>query len=193
MNEKISPIQTKILEYLTRSIQERGYPPTMREIGRQFHIPSPSSVSYHLKILETKGYLEKKEAVSRGIRIVEDPNKLPILGRVGAGSGIIAQEDIEGYLSLDADMTRQANYLLRIRGDSMTQAGILEGDLVQVRRQDWADDGGIVVAMVEEEGVVKRLKRYRTGWRLESANSKYPPITDEFRVIGTVVGLIRRY
>ncbi|MFH2204566.1 MAG: transcriptional repressor LexA [Elusimicrobiota bacterium] len=193
MGEKISALQQKIHDFVAESIQQRGLPPTMREIGRRLNIPSPSTVAYHLKILEAKGYLKRKGSVSRGIQLAEDPNRLPIIGRVGAGSGIIAQEDIEGYLSLDADMTRQANYLLRVRGDSMTNAGILEGDLLQVRRQDWADDGGIVVAMVEEEGVVKRLARSREGWRLESANPRYSPITQEFQVIGTVVGLIRRY
>jgi repressor LexA len=201
MPEKISPIQQKILDFVTSSIRERGYPPTMREIGKHFGIPSPSSVAYHLKVLETRGYLEKKGSVSRGIKIKPDPLRppaaeafrLPILGRVGAGNGIIADEDIEGYLSLDEDTARQANYLLRVRGDSMTGAGILEGDLVQIRRQDWADDGGIVIAVVEDEGVVKRLRRRRTGWQLESENPIYPPITNEFKVIGTVVGLIRRY
>jgi repressor LexA len=201
MRDKISQIQQRILDFVTASIRERGYPPTMREIGKQFEIPSPSSVAYHLKVLETRGYLEKKSAVSRGIKIKEDPAhppeteafRLPILGRVGAGSGIIAEEDIEGYLSLDEDTARQASYLLRVRGDSMEGAGILEGDLVQIRRQDWADDGGIVIAVVEEEGVVKRLKRRRAGWQLESENPTYPPITNEFKVIGTVVGLIRRY
>lgn len=165
----------------------------MREIGHHLRIPSPSTVSYHLKVLESKGRLKRKGLVSRGIQLTEDPNRLPILGRVAAGSGVIASEDIEGYLSLDTDMVRQASYLLRVSGDSMVDAGILEGDLVQIRRQDWADDGGIVIALVEEEGVVKRLKRRRSGWQLESANEKYSPITDQFQVIGAVVGLIRRY
>ena len=193
MGEKISPLQQQILEFVAESIREKGSPPTMREIGRRFAIPSPSTVAYHLKILESKGHIERRDAVSRGIRLVEDPNRLPIIGRVAAGSGVIAQEDIEGYLSLDVDMTRQANYLLRVQGDSMIDAGILAGDLLQIRRQDWADDGGIVVALVEDEGVVKRLKRRSSGWQLESANPRYHPITDEFRVLGTVVGLIRRY
>ena len=193
MGEKISTTQKKILDFVTESIHQRGYPPTIREIGKHFHIPSPSSVAYHLKVLETRGYLKRKGAVSRGIQVLEDPNRLPIIGTVAAGTGVIAREDIEGYLSLDADMVRQANYLLRVQGDSMIDAGIFEGDLVQVRRQDWADDGGIVVALVEDEGVVKRLKRRRGSWQLESANSRYRPITDEFKVLGAVVGLIRRY
>lgn len=193
MGEKISNVQKNILNYVTESIHQRGYPPTIREIGKHFHIPSPSSVAYHLKILEARGYLKRKSAVSRGLQILEDPNRLPIIGAVAAGTGVIAREDIEGYLSLDADMVRQANYLLRVQGDSMVDAGILEGDLVQVRRQDWADDGGIVIALVEDEGVVKRLKRRQRGWQLESANNNYGPITDEFKVIGAVVGLIRRY
>jgi len=107
MGEKISAIQQKILDFITESIKQQGLPPTMREIGSRLRIPSASTVAYHLKVLEAKGHLKRQSSVSRGIQLAEDPNRLPIIGRVGAGTGIIASEDIEGYLSLDADMSRQ--------------------------------------------------------------------------------------
>lgn len=193
MGEVLTEMQKKVLAFVQESIRERGYPPSLREIGAKLGIAAPSSAAYHLKILEAKGLLERTSSVSRGLRPVEHPFRLPILGRVGAGGGMIAQEDVEGYLSLDADMARQAHYLLRVRGESMEGAGILEGDLVQVRRQDWGDDGQIVVAVVEEEGVVKRLTRRGPKWRLESAHPGYAPIQESFKVLGAVVGLIRRY
>lgn len=190
---EITPTQRKVLDFVRESLRARGYPPTLREIGARLDITAPSSAAYHLKVLAAKGYLKRAAAVSRGLAPLEQPGRLPILGRVGAGGGMIAQEDVEGYLSLDEDAARQANYLLRVRGESMRDAGILEGDLVLVRRQDWADDGRLVVALVGEEGVVKRLRRRRAQWFLESAHPAYPPIVEEFRVLGAVVGLTRRY
>ncbi len=190
----ITGLQRNILEFVSWCIQDHGYPPSIREIGRHFRIGSASSVAYHLKMLEQKGHLKRKGAVSRGITVTVDPFRLPILGSVAAGSGTIAQEDIEGHLSLGEEASRGADFILKVRGDSMEGAGILEGDMVQIKKTQNAREGDVVVAIVEEEeGVVKRLAKHRGAWQLRSENPKYSPITEGFQVVGKVVGLIRSY
>ncbi|MBI3297030.1 MAG: transcriptional repressor LexA [Elusimicrobia bacterium] len=191
--KELTELQTRILEFIGESIEEKGYPPSIREIGRRLRITSPSSVAYHLRVLEEHGLLKREESLSRGMTLASPPNSLPILGRVAAGTGVIAAEDAEGHVSLDRDARRGADYLLRVQGDSMTGAGILPGDLVQVRRQQAAQDGEIVVALVGEEGVVKRLRGKGERSRLESENPAYEPIPGPFSVVGKVVGLLRRY
>lgn len=191
MSKEITELQQRIRDFIEASIEEKGYPPSIREIGRRLRITSPSSVAYHLRVLEAAGLLKREGAISRGMTLPA-PMGLPILGRVAAGSGVIAAEDAEGHVHLDKDLRRGADYILRVKGDSMTGAGIMEGDLVQVRRQDDAKDGEIVVALVGEEGVVKRLRR-RPRPALESENPAYAPITEDFSVVGKVVGLLRSY
>ena len=191
MSKEITELQGRIRDFIESSIEEKGYPPSIREIGRRLRITSPSSVAYHLRVLEAAGLLKREGAISRGMTLPA-PMGLPILGRVAAGSGVIAAEDAEGHVHLDKDLRRGADYILRVKGDSMTGAGIMEGDLVQVRRQDDAKDGEIVVALVGEEGVVKRLRR-RPRPALESENPAYAPITEDFSVVGKVVGLLRSY
>ncbi len=191
MSKEITELQQRILDFIGASLEDKGYPPSIREIGRRLRITSPSSVAYHLRVLEAAGLLKREGAISRGMTL-PTPLGLPILGRVAAGSGVIAAEDAEGHVHLDKDLRRGADYILRVKGDSMTGAGIMEGDLVQVRRQDDAKDGEIVVALVGEEGVVKRLRR-RPRPALESENPAYAPITEEFSVVGKVVGLLRSY
>jgi len=188
-------LQQKVLEMITACIENRGFPPTLREIGKHCGISSTGSVSFHLKVLEAKGLLKRPPSLSRGLEVLEHPFRLPILGRVGAGSGIIAEEDVEGRRSLDSSSVHGARYLLRVRGESMTGRGILEGDLVQVRPQKTAQDGELVIALVSgsEEGVVKTFRRRGGLVALESAHLGYPPITEEFEVIGKVVGLVRDY
>lgn len=193
MNEP-TPLQRRILDYLAECIEERGLPPTLREIGAKCGITSTGSVSYHLRLLESQGLLKRHERSSRSTLPLESPGRLPILGRVGAGGAVLAQEDIEGDLAVGKDIARGADYLLRVRGESMRDAGIFEGDLVQVRKQDDGREGEVVVAVVGEAAVVKKLrKRSGGGWQLDSANPDFAPITEEFKVIGKVVGLLRRY
>lgn len=191
---EITELQKSILEFVTWCIQDHGYPPSIREIGRHFRIGAASSVAYHLKMLEKKGHLKRQGAVSRGITVTADPFRLPILGSVAAGSGTIAQEDIEGHLSLGEEVSRGADFILQVRGDSMEGAGILQGDLIQIKKTRSAREGDVVVAIVDnEEGVVKRLAKRRGAWQLHSENPKYSPITEDFQVVGKVVGLIRSY
>lgn len=192
MDKPVTPVQKKILEFVAESIRENGYPPTVREIGEKNGISSPGSVGYHLKILEAKGLLKRIGSISRGLAPAENPFTLPILGRVGAGSGHLAMEEVEGHFSF-RNFTLGSDYLLRVKGDSMTGAGIMDGDLVQVRRQPTAREGEIVVALVGEEGVVKRLARRGQAYSLESANPRYRPIIADFQVIGKVMGLVRQY
>ncbi|MBI2362405.1 MAG: transcriptional repressor LexA [Elusimicrobia bacterium] len=191
--KEVTELQRRILDFIAECVEEKGFPPSIREIGRRLRITSPSSVAYHLRVLEAAGLLKRTDAISRGMTLASSPNELPILGAVAAGSGVIAAEDVEGHVSLDRDARRGADYLLRVKGDSMVGAGILEGDLVQVRRQDDARDGEIVVALVGEEGVVKRLRRKGAQASLESENPAYAPIPAPFQVAGKVVGLLRRY
>lgn len=181
-----TPKQRLILEYIAQRFQEEGLGPTLRDIGGRFGV-SVGTAQGQVKALEAKGLL-RRAGGHRGIELLGPP----ILGRVGAGGGVIAQEAVEGRLGFK-EFVLGTDFLLRVRGDSMDQAGILEGDLVQVRRQPTAEDGDIVVALVEEEGVVKRLRRSGRAFRLESANPKYPPIEIGFQVVGKVIGLVRRY
>ncbi|PCI36926.1 MAG: repressor LexA [Elusimicrobia bacterium] len=197
MSTELTPLQQRVLDFITECIQDRGVPPTVREIGKRCKINAPSSVAYHIKQIEAKGFLKHEDAISRGLSLPEgsDPARLPILGRVGAGNGIIAQEDIEGHLRVDPESAKRGDFVLRVRGDSMTGVGILEGDFIQVRPAETARDGQLVIGVTEEdaEGVVKRLKKRGSSWQLESENPNYSPITKEFRVVGLVIGLIRNY
>ena len=188
-----TPLQRRILDYVAECVDERGLPPTLREIGARCGITSTGSVSYHLQNLERQGLLKRRGRSSRAIEAMESKFKLPIVGRVGAGGSVIAEQDIEDVLAVGKDVARGANFLLRVRGESMTGAGILEGDLVQVRRQQDAREGELVVAIVGDAAVVKRLHRRGAGWQLDSAHPDYAPITEAFQMIGKVVGLIRRY
>ena len=188
-----TPLQRRILAYISECLERRGLPPTLREIGARCGISSTGSVSYHLRALEGRGLLKRHGRASRSTLPLESPFQLPIVGRVGAGGSVLAEQDIEGVLAVGKDIARGADFLLRVRGESMTGAGILEGDLVQVRRQADARDGELVVGIVEDSGVVKRLLRRGTGWQLDSAHPDYAPISAAFQVVGKEVGLLRRY
>jgi repressor LexA len=193
MKTDLTSKQKLILDYVMSSFQERGLYPTLREIGRRFGV-SVGTAQDQIAALHAKGFIKREPGMARGFTLTGPlPGlQIPILGRVGAGGGVLAQEDIEGYFGFK-DFTLGADFLLRVKGDSMVGAGILEGDLVQVRRQPVADDGDVVVALVEDEGVVKRLRKCGRAYQLESANPRYSPITMAFQVIGKVMGLVRRY
>lgn len=183
--------QDKLLQYIRKYIADYGWAPTIRELAEDFSI-SIGAVQDRLAALESKGLL-KRTGEHRGLDPVDSPLRIPILGRVGAGMGMIAQERVEGHATFK-DFLLGTDFLLRVKGDSMIGEGIMEGDLVQVRRQPSADDGDIVVAVVGgEEGVVKILRRAGRAYQLESANPKYQPITYDFQVIGKVIGLVRQY
>ena len=189
----------EILVYIQRFTRERGYPPTIREIGGAFAIASTNGVRYYLTMLEKAGHLKRSGKISRGIESAartEAPAGIPILGRVAAGQPILAEESVEGTLEMEG-VFGQADglFALRVRGDSMVKAGILEGDYVIVRQQERANAGEVVVGLLGEEATVKYYQPRRGRIELMPANDKYEPIVVEnvadFRILGVVRGVIR--
>ena len=196
-------MQQKIYDYLVACIQAQGYPPSVREIGEAVGLRSPSTVHFHLKHLAEMGYIEIGAGKGRAISLVqqaaplpepEEPDRIPIVGNVAAGSPILAQECIEDYLTFDTGGRDGEYFALRVRGESMINAGILPDDLVVVHQQPAANNGEIVVALLGDEATVKRLKRQgREVWLLPE-NPAYQPIDGrEARILGKVAAVIRRY
>lgn len=201
--EELTARQRAILEYIARARDERGYPPSVREIGDAVGLHSPSSVHAQLATLEEKGYLAKDPSKPRAIRVnapeasprATDLADVPLLGRIAAGAPILAEEHVEDTLALPRTLVGSGSlFALKVKGDSMTGAGILDGDTVVVRQQRVADDGEIIAALVgDEEATVKRLQRRGGRVRLIAENPAYEPIEpDEMSVLGKVVAVLRR-
>jgi len=183
----------KILEYVNAFVQENGYAPSVREIGAAVGLRSTASVSYHIQALQDKGLLSgpgekgRKRALSTGIR----PGQIPVIGVVTAGMPILAYENQEGTMAWDGE---SGCFALRVRGDSMINAGILSGDKVVVRPQPTAMDGQIVVARIGDEATVKRLRRRNGQVWLMPENDAYEPIDGtEAEIIGLVKAVVREY
>ncbi len=196
MNERAK----EILAYMQGFWRENGYPPTIREIGEAFEITSTNGVRYYLEMLEKAGHLRRTGKLSRGIEILTAAPKpllgIPILGRVAAGQPILADENFEGRLATEEMFGDPSGmFALKVRGDSMIDAGIHEGDFVVVRQQDRANAGQIVVALLEDEATVKYYQPKRDRIELVAANEKYKPIVvdrdTEFRILGAVKGVLR--
>lgn len=189
----------EILEYIERFTDQRGFPPTIREIGQEFGIASTNGVRYHLTRLEQSGKLKRNGKISRGIETSRKPARaagIPILGRVAAGQPILAEESYEGRLETeDLFGASRELFALRVRGDSMIDAGVLENDYVVVRQQDTASSGDMVVALLEDEATVKYYRPGAGGIELVPANAKYKPIAvrpnQQFKILGVVRGLVR--
>ena len=191
--------QAEILAFIEDHVARHGYPPTVREIGTGVGLASPSTVHRHLEKLEAGGHLtrdpSKPRAMLVGIKGGKAPQPaasaefmLPLVGAVAAGAPILADEHVEDHVAAPF----AADYLLRVKGDSMINAGILDGDLVAVKKQDTARDGQIVVALLGDEATVKRVYREPGGVRLEAENEAYEPIIGtDIAVIGRVVGVMR--
>src|ERR687898_2415882 len=185
--------QREIFDYISRYLSRHGYPPTVREIGKAVGLHSSSTVHAHLSKLETLGVLKRDPSKPRALEVMVErakkavrPSGLPLVGQVAAGQPILAEENIEDYLEV-ADVVggEDGEYVLRVRGESMKDAGILEGDFVVVRRQDTARDGDIVVALVGEEATVKRFFRESDHVRLQPENATMEPIRSrDVRVLG---------
>ncbi|MHA5218909.1 transcriptional repressor LexA [Dysosmobacter sp. Phy] len=194
---ELSKMQQQIYDFLVSYIRSRGYPPSVREIGEAVGLKSPSTVHFHLKHLEEAGVIEKGAGKGRAITLTAPPvpeDKVPIVGNVAAGSPILAQECIEDYLTFDTGGRSGEFFALRVRGESMLGAGILPGDLVVVRRQETANNGEIVVAMIEDEATVKRLSRKNGRTWLMPENDAYSPIDGTYaQILGKVAAVIRRY
>jgi repressor LexA len=193
--------QKQVYEFLLKAIREKGYAPSIAEIGARFKIASTNGVSEHLRALEKKGYIRRigRRAIEirhRGEPFEAPAKRAPILGRIAAGRPRLSEENVEGHLSVPPEMARGEVFVLRVQGDSMEGAAIIDGDYVVVRSQSTAENGEIVCALVDGEATLKRF--YREGERvtLKAENEKYEPITlarGELRILGKVVGLIRRF
>lgn len=196
--EKLTVRQTEVLDLVKSHIAESGYPPTRADIARHMGFKSPNAAEEHLKALVRKGAIEMIPGTSRGIRLTE-PSGLPVVGRVAAGEPILAQEHVEDFVNVPNTLFHpNAHFLLRVRGDSMVEAGILDGDLLAVHRTPDARNGDIVVARIEDDVTVKRFQRKsRSKLLLLPENPDYEPIevnlrTTEVTIEGLSVGVIRR-
>lgn len=190
--------RAEILEFVTNKVTEEGYVPSVREICKAVGLSSPATVHYHLNQLCEEGLISKEPNKKRVIRLSNQTSgtsfvKIPVVGRVTAGQPILAQEDIEDYIQVPADQIRgRETFALTVRGDSMINAGILDGDIIIVLRTPVAEDGQIVVALLGDEATVKRFYRDGRRIRLQPENDAYAPIyADEVQILGKVIALHR--
>jgi repressor LexA len=208
MSEALTPRQREILNVISTSMQERGYPPSVREIGEAVGLNSPSTVHNHLNTLQKMGFLRRDPTKPRALEVRFDTNSevamerrpsrhVPLIGEVAAGTGLLAQQNVEDLIPLPTDFTGEGElFMLRVRGDSMIDAGILDGDFVVARQQQTADNGDIVVAGIPgDEATVKTFKKSGNKITLISANPTMDPMvftSDEVSVFGKVVTVMRR-
>jgi repressor LexA len=207
---ELSPRQREILEFVNAHVDEHGYPPTVREIGQAVGLTSPSTVHAHLARLEAAGLIRRDPTKPRALEVIEGgrgrerahavaappagTTVLPLIGDVAAGTGLVADEQIEDMVAVPEQLCSNADFLLTIKGDSMIDAGILDGDFVVVRRQDDARDGEIVVALIgDEDATVKRFFREGRRVRLQPENESMEPMyPEQVRILGTVKAVLRR-
>ncbi len=207
MRSDITETQRKILEFITETIREHDRSPTIREIGEEFGMASTNGVRYHLRVLEKRGYIKREKGISRGIEWREhhvrpdartNASEIPLVGRVAAGRPILAVENVEGVIAVDEMFARSKEcFALRVDGDSMRDAGIMNGDVVIVCPQPTARSGDIVVALIEDEATVKTYVRKSGRTTLQAENPSYDDIAIDGRsgdaqVLGKVVGLMRK-
>lgn len=201
---KISPKQQEILDYIKNEILNRGFPPAVREICEAVHLKSTSSVHSHLESLEKNGYIRRDATKPRAIEIIDDNFNLvrrevvnvPVVGTVAAGQPILAVQNIENYFPVPAEyMPNQQSFMLRVKGDSMINAGIFDGDLVMVKKQETASNGDIVVALLNDSATVKTYYKEDGYFRLQPENDQMSPILvrDELQILGKVFGVFRFY
>lgn len=198
----LTPRQQEIYDYLASHLRENGYPPTLREICANFGMKSTRAASDHLNALERKGYISKAKDRSRGIELTGPRpsavgESIPVVGRIAAGEPLLAQENISERFTLDPDFLKgDGNFLLEVQGESMIEAHICPGDYILVRPQDRADNRDIVVALIDDEATVKRFEKKGDRVRLLPENASMGPIEiphpEELKILGKVVGLIRR-
>ena len=191
---QMTKMQQTIYDYIARMLVEQGYPPSVREIGAAVGLKSPSTVHFHLKHMEELGVIKKSGRKGRTITLTKPAGRVPIVGTVAAGTPILAQECIEDYLTFDTGGRDGEYFALRVRGESMLNAGILPGDLVVVHQQREAHNGEIIVALIEDEATVKRLKRKGSEVWLMPENDAYSPIDGRnASILGKVSAVIRTY
>lgn len=197
--------QRQILDFILAEINRKGYPPSVREIGHAVGLTSSSTVHSHLAALEKKGYIRRDPTKPRALEVLDfrannkgiNPDKVrsvPLVGRVAAGAPLLAQENIEDTFALPAEIAGENSFMLRVKGESMIDAGILDGDYIIVRQQPTANNSDIVVALVGDEATVKRF--YKKGDRIilkPENKSMEPIIMPDVRILGKVIGLMRNY
>ena len=203
MTEQLTERQHKILDYIRHVTRTRNYPPSVREIGEAVGLSSSSTVHNHLNQLERRGLIKRDPSKSRTVQLVQDAEidqqrrnaiSVPIVGNVAAGSPILAEQNIEDHVLLSPELAKDGYFLLRVRGDSMINAGIFDGDLVLVRPQHEAPNGSIVVALVDGNATVKRFERSNGHVKLIAENPAYEPIvTTHVSLVGVVRGVIRLF
>ncbi len=197
MNKPLTKRQKNVLSYITKQIQQKGIPPTIREIGAHFSL-SIGAIQDHLKNLEKKGVLKKTKERARALMVsvkkdINEKIRLPILGSVKAGIPIEAISNVEDYLSVDEAIAKQANFVLRVKGDSM-EPELHENDMVLVKITETARNGDVVVAYTQDhEATVKKFRSNGRQIYLEASNPEYPPIKKDFSIAGKVTSLIRTY
>jgi repressor LexA len=196
--------QQQILDFIRGEIHRCGYPPSVREIGEAVGLSSSSTVHSHLAALEAKGFLRRDPSKPRALEVLDyretdrgiDYNSVravPVVGQVAAGQPILASENIEQTLSLPTEMAEEGTFILRVRGESMIDAGILDGDMVVVKQQQTANNGEIVVAMIDDSATVKTFYRETDRIRLQPENASMEPIyAREVSILGKVVALFRK-
>jgi repressor LexA len=202
MVPQLTPKQKKIYDFLAKAIREKGYAPSIPEIGQRFKITSTRGVFDHLKALERKGYIRRvgKRAIeivsSSGRSALPEAKEIPIVGRVQAGVPLLAEENIEGFLAVASEIARgKEAFALKVQGDSMIEDGILDGDHVIIRPQEIANNGDIVCALIGNEATLKRFYRNGDEVTLKPANRNYNPIVvskGEFHILGKATGVIRK-
>ena len=199
----ISEKQMAILQFIKSETLKKGYPPAVREICAAVGLKSPATVHAHLNVLENNGYIRRDPSKPRAIEIIDDDfslakreyTQIPIVGYVAAGEPLLAEENIQDYFPVPADMLpNDQMFMLKIRGDSMINAGILDGDLVIVKQTETASNGDLVVALVEDGATVKTFYKENGHYRLQPENPAYEPIIlDNVSVLGQVIGVFRLF
>jgi repressor LexA len=198
--------QRQILDYIADEVARRGYPPSVREIGEAVGLSSSSTVHSHLAALEEKGFIRRDPTKPRALEVLDfrsdgekaaplplNVHAVPLVGRVAAGAPILAEENVEETIALPSELADDTNFILKVRGESMVDAGILDGDYVVVKQQDTASNGEIVVALLGEEATVKTFYREPGRIRLQPENETMEPIyATDVAIVGKVVSLFRR-
>ena len=201
MAGQITPKQEEILNYIKNEILERGFPPAVREICQAVHLKSTSSVHSHLESLEKNGYIRRDPTKPRAIEILDDSFNMlrremvnvPIVGTVAAGQPLLAEQNIDSYFPIPAEyMPNEQTFILKVKGESMINAGIMDGDKVIVKQQNTAQNGDMVVALIEDSATVKTYYKENGHYRLQPENDTMDPIIDEdVQILGKVFGVFR--
>ena len=195
--EKLSKTSKRVFDYIKQVIDDRGLPPSVREIATAVGLKSTSTVQYHLNRLEELGYIERDPQLKRTIRLSKNgvrPTHVPLIGTVTAGMPILAVEAVEDYIPVPIQQRGRSLFALRVKGDSMVNAAILDGDIAVVEQTPVAENGEIVVALIGDEATVKRFYKENGHFRHQPENDNYEPIiVDELSVLGKVISIIRNY